>query len=107
MAFLKNTWETTIKETKSGADDGKISIPMVITKEGKEYHGFVPGIVMQDIVNKEIDACKAELDSFTKKRVKNMIVKKVSFPNFPTNQQIKENFEGVVLIKRILVRVNY
>ncbi len=107
MAFVKNYFSINKEytEQKNEIKGDKISIPLVVTKEKNDFHGFVPGIVMTDIIDKNLDTCKQRLIDYIKTVVKNMIKNKKSFPYFPDNETIKKDFDGVVLIKRIIVKV--
>ena len=103
MAFKKTTnfaFEQNLT-IASGDVDGKISIPLVITKENGEYHGFVPGIVMNDIVCKDILECQNKLKEFVKNYVLEARKNNSPYPFFPTNEEIKADFGKVVMIKRI------
>lgn len=91
----------------TGVVDGEISLPLVITLENKQYHGFVPGIVMNDIVDDDIEKCLSNLKEHTKQYVLKKIENKDSFPFFPTNDEIKKDFKNVVKIKRIKAKINY
>ena len=105
MAFIKNTNFAFELETNppTSVKDGKVSIPLVFTKEEGKIHGFVPGIVMSDIVEDNIELCQKKLLNFVKVDVKNKKDANAPFPFFPTNEQIKKDFKHVVLIKRISV----
>ena len=91
-----------VVEPATSVVDGKVSIPLVFTLEGSQYHGFVPGIVMKDIVEQTIEECQIKLISF----IKSMIDNKQPFPFFPTNDEIKKDYAKTVLIKRFTVKVN-
>ena len=95
-----------VVEPATSVVDGKVSIPLVFTLEGSEYHGFVPGIVMKDIVSSNLEECQNLLVAFIKKTVKSMIDNKQPFPFFPTNEEIKKDYVKTVLIKRFSVKVN-
>ncbi len=89
----------------SGVVDKKITIPLVVTLEDKTYHGFVPGIVMNDIIENDIEKCLNALKEYVKKYVLQKIKNKQPFPFFPTNEEIKSDFKNVVHIKRLTAKV--
>ena len=108
MAFIKKTsfnFEDVKQEPILSVENDKVSIPLVFTKENGLYHGFVPGILMKDIIDATLDACSKNLLEFIKEDIKNKIRNKFPFPYFPTNEEIKADFDNVVLIKRISVKV--
>ncbi len=80
-----------------------VSIPLVITNENDVFHGFTPGIVMTDIMDSNIEVVKTKLQQFVQEKITEMIENKKTMPFFPTNEEIKADFEGVVYIKRIKV----
>ena len=108
MAFVKNqVFSFENSQHSSGAIDGVVDIPMVVTNEGTSFHGFVPGFVMKDIIQDDKNVCMQKLQDFVKLTVKNMIKDKKLFPFFPDNEQIKKDFKNVVIIKRVKVKINY
>lgn len=108
MAFIKSTnfaYEQNKNLTIASGDiDGKISIPLVVTKEEGKYHGFIPGIVMKDFVCATVSECEEKLKVYIKNYIIDMRKTKKPYPFFPTNEDIKKDFKGVVLIKRLLVK---
>ena len=107
MAFIKTTdfaYEDKPKLTiASGEANGKVNMPLVITKEDGKYHGFIPGIVMKDIVCSTTENCVEKLKIFVKLYVKKAKQEKLPYPFFPTNEEIKKDFKNVVLIKRLTI----
>ena len=108
MAFVKRNYfafeQKEEKTPENKQDDSKISIPLVFTRENGKIHGFVPGIVMKDIVHEEIAQCEQDLKEHVKKFVIKTRNEKASFPFFPTNEQIKRDFKHVVLINRFNIQ---
>ena len=108
MAFIKSpnfAYEQNKNLTiASGAVNGIISLPLVVTKEDGKYHGFVPGIVMKDFVCDTTTECETKLKVFVKDYILEMRKTQKPYPFFPTNEEIKKDFKGVVLIKRLMVR---
>lgn len=105
MAFIRNI-NNEIKNnftyTSQTLGDDKVSIPLVITYEKNLYHGFTPGIIMKDIVSLNKDICVENLKSFVKQKIIKMINDETTLPFFPSNEEIKEDFDNVRLIKRIV-----
>ena len=105
MAFKKQDKfifeDVTINQNTSDV----ISVPLVIVKGTNKYQGFVPGFVMKDIVSENLEDCKQKLIEHTKNLIKTRIKNNQGFPFFPTNEEIKQDFKNVVLIKRMNVKV--
>ena len=108
MAFIKTTnfaYEQNKNTTiASGEVDGTINLPLVITKEDGKYHGFIPGIVMQDFVCASTAECETKLKLYVRNYILEMRKTKSPYPFFPTNEEIKKDFKGVVLIKRLMIK---
>ena len=107
MAFLKGThfaFEEKVEQQENKPEKTTVVIPFVVTVENKIYHGFVPGIVMNDVVCETKEQCIEKLKPIVKQYV---LSKKQSldFPFFPTNEEIKQDFKNVVLIKRVSVKI--
>ena len=115
MAFLKNNTnqppvapsgfsEKTL-EQKQPSQVVTISVPLVFTrhKDGDTitYKGFVPGIIMRDIVSSDLEDCKAKLMEKAQDKLTVKVQLKSQMPFFPTNEEIKVDFDNVCLIKRI------
>ena len=108
MAFRKTNEPLAFDPIVSPATsvkDNKVSIPLVFTKEKGEFHGFVPGIVMLDVVSKDLEICKQKLLETIKPILKNKISNNLPFPFVPSNEEIKKDFKDVVLIKTISIKV--
>ena len=104
FAFEQNEEKQKEQQLQKQQDDTKISIPLVFTRENGKIHGFVPGIVMKDIVHVEIIQCEKDLKEHVRKFVIKTRAENLSFPFFPTNEQIKRDFKHVVLIKRLNIQ---
>ncbi len=108
MAFIKSNnfaFEEKPKLTVASSEvDGKVNIPLVITKENGGYHGFIPGIVMKDIVCLTTQECEVKLKDFIKLYVKKAKQENLPYPFFPTNEEIKKDFKNVVVIKRLTTK---
>ncbi len=108
MAFVKRNYfafeQNEEKKTEKQQDNTKISIPLVFTRENGKIHGFVPGIVMKDIVHEDISQCEIDLKEHVRKFVIKTRAENLSFPFFPTNEQIKRDFKHVVIIKRLNIQ---
>lgn len=108
MAFRKTNeplaFDSIVKPA-TGMKDNKINIPLVFTKEKGEFHGFVPGIVMKDVVDIDLDNCKKKLLQAIKPILMNKVQHDLPFPFFPSNEEIKKDFKDVVLIKTISIKL--
>lgn len=86
---------------------GKLNIPLVVTKaieDGVEvYHGFVPGLTVEDCVSPSLDSCKARLKQEAERLIDKYLKEDKEFPFFPTKEEIIENFDGVCNIKFIKI----
>lgn len=105
MAFKKQEFFVYEDITKNGNTDDVLSIPLVIMQNQGVYQGFVPGFVMKDIIDEDLEECKKKLVEHTKKVVKTKVNNNQVFPFFPTNEEIKKDFKNVVLIKRVNIKV--
>ena len=103
MAFKKNEHFAFEEDTKQKEPEN-VSIPLVITKEANGFHGFVPGFVMQDIVDTSQQECMQKLVEFVKIQVKYFIKNNLQFPQFFENDLITKDFKNVVQIKRITIK---
>ena len=114
MAFIKRNYfafeqnKESKEEKKEKETENKISIPLVFTRENGKIHGFVPGIVMKDIVHDTKEQCEKDLKEHVKKFVIKTRNEGSSFPYFPSNEHIKRDFKNVILIKRVNIeKINY
>lgn len=83
-----------------------ISIPLVFTKEDGMFHGFTPGIKIKDVVSFGIESCYKDLTIKIKTIILQKIKNKEQLPFFPNDDEIKNDFDNVILIKRITLRLN-
>lgn len=101
MAFVKRNYFAFEQNKEENPKEEKISIPLVFTRENGKIHGFVPGIVMKDVVCETKDECEKIL----KQHIKTFVIKTrkdgSDFPFFPSNEHIKRDFKNVILIKRV------
>ena len=95
----KNLNNDFIEHTTS-VKDGKVNIPFVFSNENNEIHGFVPGFHMRDVVSKTIEDCEKMLYLKIKEEVLKRIQNNQTFPFFPDDKQIYEDFDDVVKIIR-------
>lgn len=108
MAFNKNSvfvFETDFVEPATSVVDGKVTIPLAITKEDNLYHGFVPGVVMNDIICEDIKECELKVKDFIRQYVYRQKQQNLPYPFFPSNEEIKSDFKKVVLIKRLTIKL--
>lgn len=85
-------------------DLDEVRVPLIIntrteTDGSKKYHGFVPGIMMPDVIGTDIEEVKKELDVKAKEKIKEMLKDSTPFPFFPDEQHIYEDFDDVEYIK--------
>ena len=84
-----------------------INVPMVFVKKiengEKYYHGFVPGIMMKNIISKSLEDCQQKLLPLIQEKLKTKIQLKSTLPYFPTNEEIVKDFDNVVCIKRFKI----
>ena len=109
MAFIKKNnfvfeQKSQTEKVENKEEQTKISIPLVFTREDGKIHGFVPGIVMKDIIEDNTKDCEKNLKEHVKKFVIQTRKEQMPFPFFPTNEQIKRDFKHVVLIKRVNIK---
>ena len=79
----------------------QLLIPLVFTLENNKYHGFVPGFVMKDIVNDNLDECKKMLTQYVESQVMKMAETNTKFPYFPEDSEILNDFKNITCITRI------
>lgn len=77
----------------------KIEVPFVFIKESDGFHGFVPGIIKRDIVDKEFVKCLYRLEHDIELLVKQMKATD-QIPFFPTDEEIYRDFDNVYKIIR-------
>lgn len=84
---------------------GEIHIPLVIIKKSKLletfYHGFIPGLTAKDVICKTIKECEQSLNTLAKELIEKYAKEKQEFPFFPTEKEIRENFDNVTKINFI------
>lgn len=81
------------------------SVPLVFMKKTQDgnvvYRGFVPGIVMKDVISSDLEECKQLLLEKAKDKLKAKIQLASPMPYFPENEEILKGYDDVCLIKRI------
>lgn len=81
------------------------SVPLVFMKKMQDgnvvYRGFVPGIVMKDVISSDLEECKQLLLEKAKDKLKAKIQLASPMPYFPENEEILKGYDDVCLIKRI------
>lgn len=96
--YIKN-FENIVPPATS-VENGMVSIPYVYTRENNEYHGFVPGFHIKDVIYKNLNDCKKALKLYIKEEILKRIENNQPFPFFPTDEEIKRDFDNVVEIVR-------
>ncbi len=87
----------------SSVSNGMINIPLVFTKEKGSIHGFVPGFSIKDVIATNLQDCKKLLNLYVKEEVLKRIENQDSFPFFPSDDEIYNDFDNVIKI----IRINY
>lgn len=86
----------------------EIRIPMVFIKKeddfGERYLGFIPGFVMKNITATSLEECKSLLLDYLKRRIKAIVANNAELPCFPTEEEIKNDFDDVFLIEFIKIK---
>ena len=81
------------------------SVPLVFMKKNENgsvvYRGFVPGIVMKDVISTDLEECKQILLDKAKDKLKAKIQLASPMPYFPENEEILKGYDDVCFIKRI------
>ena len=96
-------------QTNAFTDLDEVVVPLVVNtrkdKDGKlTYHGFVPGIMVEDVVDTDLETVKSALDTKIKKVIGNMINDNIPFPFFPDKDQIIKDYKDVVFIKLLKIK---
>ena len=87
---------------------GELRAPMVVLCEKdddgkKAYIGFVPGILMDNVVSSSKEDCKAKLKEQTMNVLGLKKKKKSEFPFFPNKEEIMQDFENVADVSFIKI----
>lgn len=86
----------------------EVKAPLVILKKTidntTKYIGFVPGLLMDNIENTDIETVKTKLSKCTKSYINNMLKENTPFPFFPTKEEIMEDFPDTVYLKFIKIK---
>lgn len=96
--FLKGFYE------KCDLDVSIVDIPLVFFIQGEVHEGFIPGFVMESIKKNNLQDCENELLEYAKKEISKHKKQNKMLPNFPTNEQIVEDFNPQK-IKRFSFRI--
>ena len=96
-------------QTNALTDLDEVVVPLVVnTSKEKDgtmtYHGFVPGIMIEDVVATDLETVKSALDIKIKKVINNMIDKNIPLPFFPDKDQIIKDYKDVVFIKLLKIK---
>lgn len=86
-----------------------VKLPLVITKKQEnkkiEYYGFIPGLTQNDVVCVNIDECERKLKDTAVELVKKIIKNNANLPYFPDENEIKQDFEDIALLKYIRIHL--
>lgn len=96
-------------QTNALTDLDEVVVPLVVNKRKDKdgtltYHGFVPGIMVEDVVDTDLETVKSALDTKFKKVIGNMINNNIPFPFFPDKDQIIKDYKDVVFIKLLKIK---
>lgn len=89
------------------AQTGKLSIPLVVLKnttQNSSYIGFIPGFLMKNISAQTPKQCIEKLKEYLNTKLKTMIKQNEPFPFFPTEEEIKKDWENVEKIEFVCVK---
>lgn len=86
----------------------EVKAPLVVVKKVDKnevkYVGFVPGLLMQDIENKDMEVVKEKLTESAKSFISKMLKEDTPFPFFPSKDEIMVDYPDTVFIKYIKIK---
>lgn len=86
----------------------EVKAPLVILKKTVDakikYIGFVPGLLMDNIENIDIETVKTKLSKQAKSHMNNMLKDNSPFPFFPTKEEILEEYPDTVYLRFIKIK---
>ena len=90
------------------AQTGKLSIPLVVLKNtaqnSNSYIGFIPGFLMKNISANTSEQCIKNLKEYLTTKLKTMIKQNEPFPFFPTEEEIRKDWDNVEIIEFVCVK---
>lgn len=98
----------TIIAQANAMDLDELKVPLVVCRKVKDgeikYHGFIPGINRQDIIDSNLEVVKLKLNTEARATVSKMLENNEPFPFFPDKEAIARDFDNVVYIKFIKLK---
>lgn len=90
-------------------DLNEVKVPLVVYRKQQDdgsimYHGFIPGIMKEDIVDSNLELVKLKLNSSARETINEMLDNHSPMPFFPDKESIATEFENVVYIKFIKLK---
>ena len=86
----------------------EINIPLVIIYnkklDKKTYHGFVPGLTKNDVVDENVELCKNKLKEVAKEIIVKHKKNNLPFPYFPSKDEILQDFQNVCYLSFIKLK---
>lgn len=85
-------------------DLDEVKVPLVIYRKKQDdgsimYHGFIPGIMKEDIVDSSLELVKLKLNSSARETINEMLDNNSPMPFFPDKEAIADSYDNVVYIK--------
>ena len=86
----------------------EVKAPLVILKKTTDdttkYIGFVPGLLMNNVEDSDIEIVKTKLSKHAKAFIDKMFKENTPFPFFPTKEEIMEDYPDTVYLKFIKLK---
>lgn len=85
-------------------DLNEVKVPLVVYRKQQDdgsimYHGFIPGIMKEDIVDSNLELVKLKLNSSARETINEMLNNNSPMPFFPDKEAIATDYDNVVYIK--------
>ena len=85
-------------------DLDEVKVPLVVYRKQQDdgsimYHGFIPGIMKEDIVDSNLELVKLKLNSSARETINEMLDNHSPMPFFPDKEAIATDYDDVVYIK--------
>ena len=87
----------------------EVKVPLVVYRKQENdgsimYHGFVPGIMKEDVIDPNLEVVKQKLNSSARETIQEMLDNNSPMPFFPGKETIATDYENVVYIKFIKLK---
>jgi len=88
--------------------ENEVTVPCVVLKKKNDsnqdvFVGFVPGLANIKVVENTQEVCMKNLFAKAKDQLKSIVKNGEAMPFFPTEQEVKQDFENVCDIKFIRI----